>query len=732
MCNGRSYLILTIPLLFLDELGETWCRPWPKSLQGGTIRIYGIPLGYETEILTKVIAASVYTLWSLWLENRVMRDYNILALPPKEPVQTVSYTSARSLLRWLLGGKESIASKQSDTTRASKRRFSAISEKVEGIKRRASSTMLLGKHKAEPEIATHLGLDDPHRFAKLRKSFEEALVSSSPYCRYPAPRLLTRLHDEEIGFDTIRSFAASLPPSAGRRDPAPVSIAACSRMSIARRASSLMSLMNPNRKGTGDDAFKDASTSAWIPQSIAAYSLLRMPGHICDAKVGLNYLVLDNTSVESYLKHQNITVSYSFYPIGCPQQPCVGPTLCKLSYFRSGNKGADLITDSDKPLGEAILRWCQEADQPCKQRLQQKMEEALPSKTSSPASLGSTTLDRKQKARSANDLTEKSSSSELSSEVTAKVDNQQLKTVHGCDQPFKDHVLCFAHGTGRISIYINAEESDTTRNDRQQNNLKEIETWMVCSICEATTEKTILSPETYHYSLAKYLELIFYDTHFLPSSVLCSHATSKSTIVRCFRPRGLGSGVTVKMAYEDSAVYELRMPRLQVAPDNNHEPVEEKDDRGSVSTRTLMQWQNQLQQDLDGCFAAISTHIGLLEQYIRAEIRREMRAHASTETFDHQHLREKTRTMEHELTLLRQSLLEKERKQMTDSLKDTPLDSLNDFRRLFAARAPIILSELSQWQQHWCRELVEECAWDPPDYVRYKMVTSIFESKLFS
>lgn len=660
-----------------DGLGGSQCE-WLHHVVGGTIRIYGAPNGPSKDALIKIVVASVYTLWSLWLEAHVLHDSQIrvsginrkAASSPTTPTSPLGEPPAarKGVLWWLLG--------------SSKEATSPVKKAI----RRASFMK-----KDSPTIWIPLDNNDQHRFAKLRQQLESARISSSPFCNYAIPQLISRLQDEEDGLATIRSV---MHESINNK-----STSTGGKGSIQRR-SSLLSIISHHHHHHQDH---QQQPSLRLPQSIAAYSPLRVPGRICDKKLGLDSLYLDTQSVDVYMKQQHSAFNYTCYPVGCPQHPCAGPLLVTVDFFSFGQRNPNF---GDMPLGQAIQRWCEHANKSCKSLQQQQMEHLLQQPSNN----------QQQSPAATSDSTDSSSSS-----ATTHSPSTPNLSLHGCDKSFKDHVMSFMHGPGKVQVYLSDEDDDTTAalssdSSKTLAPYRGIDMWTLCSECNATTKRLSISTATYHYSLAKFMELMLYDKHFTlnvagVTNTLCAHAQqSKTALVRCFKPHG--STISVRMTYEPVTVYELRPPRLQVMPDTTtpwRRGSGSRDDtarrRLALSQRTLDKWKAMIATEVDEFFDAVAAHIEVMERYIQAESKREQRDAGSTgRPFNE--IRQQLKSRETELSQMRRLFLDVQRSALVHELNDTPMDQLNDFRRFFAVRSTSVLSQLSQWQEKWCHGML--------------------------
>ncbi|XP_066922727.1 1-phosphatidylinositol 3-phosphate 5-kinase-like isoform X3 [Clytia hemisphaerica] len=91
---------------------------------------------------------------------------------------------------------------------------------------------------------------------------------------------------------------------------------------------------------------------------------------------------------------------------------------------------------------------------------------------------------------------------------------------HNCDVPMVNHVRYFAHGSGSLYIHMRNLESPIPGYDRT------ILTWSWCKICKQVTPVVPLSFESWAMSFAKYLELRFYGVEYKRRASVepCNHS----------------------------------------------------------------------------------------------------------------------------------------------------------------------------------------------------------------
>ncbi|KAJ3289004.1 1-phosphatidylinositol-3-phosphate 5-kinase [Borealophlyctis nickersoniae] len=144
-----------------------------------------------------------------------------------------------------------------------------------------------------------------------------------------------------------------------------------------------------------------------------------------------------------------------------------------------------------------------------------------------------------------------------------------------CGRYMSGHAITYTHGHGRISVTMEETPSSAGLPPDDDWNLH---AWMSCRHCEYCSPVTPISDGTWHYSFAKYLELIYYNPTFIPSSA-CSHIRENQSVARrCFRLRNR----CVIFAYDDIDLFEMRVPKIQVSPDHHLMSPQEELDQDSM------------------------------------------------------------------------------------------------------------------------------------------------------
>ncbi|GAN05268.1 hypothetical protein MAM1_0086c04737 [Mucor ambiguus] len=721
---------------------------------GGTIRIYGLNANDETftKILIELAQNLVYLTYSLYLETYVMRDSHVksviatVATPCAPNTATATNkateskhadsttksnshhtkktTDASGLFGWLrklaptsrdppptpppsIDSEKTVRRKSNPLT--TMRRGLSLNNLSKKLQQAAAATTL----DALPFDTDTIKEGDPHRFCKLKKRIEFALISSSPDCHFPYPNLLNRLEIEEDTMIEQKRLLMlqeeSITPITDTARPLP--------SQQQRRRSSLVSSFSQSMKRA------TIVPEVQLPQSITAYSSIRIPTLLADSRNGLEHLLLDTTSLHSFKQHQSITIGFVCYPIGCPDRPCLGPLMSKIDYFRYESpvdSTTTIFPCIDQSLGHTIRHWCNQGQSSCQLHIDEQVQFIPNLLNDTPNLLNST-----QRPNTLHN--EKPSESSIytlatpllsSSRSSTMLNNRQCSKFHGCQQPLIDHIFSFTHGIGRINVYASTESTCTMHNKDK------IVTWLVCSVCDASTMPLLLSNEAASFSFAKYLELLFYSTKLALPESFCVHTTSnhatnnaKSNINRCF----LYNGTVFKFTYEDAKCYELRAPRIQIAPETL---VSDKLTfvAPRVGVSTLLEWKHKsAERDVDLFFQSIRAHLDLLNHYTIAESRRKTRSLSKETATAKQQLQSELRALDVEIRALSKRL-DADHQAMLYALSDTSLNELNDFRRYFAIQSESIIQYLTDWQQLKCDEVTDPCGWDSPDYISQKTV----------
>ncbi|CEP06872.1 hypothetical protein [Parasitella parasitica] len=710
---------------------------------GGTIRIYGLSADDETftKAIVDLVQSLVYLTYCLYLETYVMRDSHVKSvISPRNTAAETSITAgnitqmkldqiekshdSNGLFGWFRKlasttrdlpptpppsiDSEKTVKRKSNPLSTIKRSFSldSLSKRLQTTTAAAVASFTADQLQLDFDTVKE---NDPHRFSKLKKRIDYALISSSPECHFPYPNLLNRLEAEEDMMIEQRRILML-------QEEAIVPVTDSAKTSLrqqSRRRSSLLSSFSHSIKRTA------IAPEAQLPQSITAYSSIRTPTLLADSRKGLEHLLLDTTSLNSFKQHQSITIGFTCYPIGCPDRPCLGPLMSKIDYFQYKSAAyiaTPIFANIDQSIGHTIRHWCDQSQSSCQLHIDEQTQ-AMP---------GLLTIDTTG-PRPDTLTQEKLSESSIytlatpllyPSKSSTQLNSRQCSKFHGCQQPLIDHIYSFTHGIGRVNVYASIDLS-CVRQNRDQ-----IMSWLVCSVCDASTTPIALSDEAASFSFAKYLELVFYSSKLASPEPFCVHTTSKnagscarSRINRCF----LYNGILFRFIYEDAKYYELRLPRIQITQETlPNDKIAFATPRLGVTT--LIEWKHRsAERDVDLFFQSIRAHLDLLNHYTIAESRRKIRSLGNDSPGAKQQLQSEAKTLDLEIRALSKRL-DTDHQAMLYTLSDISLNELNDFRRYFAIQSESIIQYLTEWQESKCDEVTDACGWDSPDYISLKSV----------
>lgn len=222
-----------------------------------------------------------------------------------------------------------------------------------------------------------------------------------------------------------------------------------------------------------------------------------------------------------------------------------------------------------------------------------------------------------------------------------------------------------------------------------------------------------------YFSFAKYLELLFYSSKLASPQPFCKHTqkenADKSSITRCFHYNGM----TVQLVYEDAKFYELRVPRIQMGPEDPPPLGFDEFHVPRLGMNILKEWKNDIAtQDVDLFFQSVRTHLDVLNHYTKAEGRRKIRQFQNSDAVAANQIQVELKSLEGEIKALNKRL-DNDHQSLLHNLADTHVNELNDFRRYFGIQSESIIRYLSDWQKTKCTEVADEIGWDSPDYIRF-------------
>ena len=125
---------------------------------------------------------------------------------------------------------------------------------------------------------------------------------------------------------------------------------------------------------------------------------------------------------------------------------------------------------------------------------------------------------------------------------------------NGCDKKLLDHHQQYVHGEGQMNIIVQKHPA------RFKNMHNTILMWSVCRKCGHETKTIPLSPNSWKYSFAKYLELTFWSSELHPRGGNCIHDIHKD------HARYFGfNNMAVRIQYDPVQLYEVVVPRPTIA-----------------------------------------------------------------------------------------------------------------------------------------------------------------------
>ncbi|KZZ91258.1 phosphatidylinositol-4-phosphate 5-kinase fab1 [Ascosphaera apis ARSEF 7405] len=122
-----------------------------------------------------------------------------------------------------------------------------------------------------------------------------------------------------------------------------------------------------------------------------------------------------------------------------------------------------------------------------------------------------------------------------------------------CEESMMGHHRRYVHGEGQIRVYL---ESRASKQPGLENTIL---MWNYCNICKTETPPVSMSPNTWKYSFAKYLELSFWSEPIHPRAGFCDHDLHRDYL-RYFGYKG----VAICVKYDPIDLLDLSVPSLRV------------------------------------------------------------------------------------------------------------------------------------------------------------------------
>ncbi|GAA5994179.1 1-phosphatidylinositol-3-phosphate 5-kinase [Rhodotorula paludigena] len=275
-----------------------------------------------------------------------------------------------------------------------------------------------------------------------------------------------------------------------------------------------------------------------------------------------------------------------------------------------------------------------------------------------------------------------------------------------CASPKYEHSVVLMHQRERITITLVSHRRSS--DDHAAMGDEPIVAWTQCATCAASSPSQPLSQASGGFSLAKFLELLLYDSNFVPRPDLCEHAAQdRHELVRCFSTRE----ATIEFKLDSIDLFELRLPTA-VDPDLDAADAEDEREEHHLDDTTPA---DELQAEITQFFASTQVRLDLLEERLVPPPPRSAGLDGPSIEFENgdEHARvgstktvaandgEGTAKDEHaSLDLLRRlrRLVHDVEDECLNSIVAIALNCLNDARYLFEAKGKAVKLRLNAWE----------------------------------
>lgn len=273
-----------------------------------------------------------------------------------------------------------------------------------------------------------------------------------------------------------------------------------------------------------------------------------------------------------------------------------------------------------------------------------------------------------------------------------------------CKKPMGHHVITYTHNRGRISVSV----QEAPAGFGSPSNNQQIYMWTGCKECDATTDVIPMSAGSWHYSFAKYLELLYYNPHFVCRTV-CPHIDARERVRRFFRLRDQ----IVIFSYDSIDLFEMRVPKIQVSPDYYFDEAHYLSGSGSDSDGEDIE-----PFGIDGAQALDSTRMEIMYFYgsVKDYIQSLQSATGASLVAQNQGTPDQVRCQIMLDEMCRRFKADEEA--LYAELKKTKVAVLNNLRREFVAKIVETMGDLEKWAKDnaECGEVKAE--WQLPEYCR--------------
>ncbi|KAJ3189277.1 hypothetical protein HDU85_002905 [Gaertneriomyces sp. JEL0708] len=275
-----------------------------------------------------------------------------------------------------------------------------------------------------------------------------------------------------------------------------------------------------------------------------------------------------------------------------------------------------------------------------------------------------------------------------------------------CGKPMGQHVVTYTHNRARISVSVQPV-SNVLANSSVDSS--QIYMWTGCRDCDSSTDVLPMSDATWHYSFAKFLELLYYNPSFV-CTTLCSHMENRQSVRRFFRLRDQ----IVMFDYDPIDLFEMRVPKIQVCPDHFFD-----DSAAAADLDCLLDDshdQNMHPFGIDGAALIDETRLEITCFYgsVKDFVQALGLSTGSTLVAQNEGTTDQVRCQ-----IMLDDLSKKfkeEEQEFYQMLKNTRTAWINNLRRFLRKRMREIVEELSEWRKDYASECKQEPKWDLPDY----------------
>ncbi|GAA5894532.1 hypothetical protein JCM8208_006266 [Rhodotorula glutinis] len=381
---------------------------------------------------------------------------------------------------------------------------------------------------------------EQQRFEKIVQNLADFILSVSPTVLFPPPHLLFRLREQELA-EPHPSRASALPSSI---------LGTPSPSSIPRHGPPPPPFVGTEALALGFATGTTTIGNERSPSAAGPFPTASSAHIALDVKAGLASLLTNNSSLSGTFRHQSLQILVQVArKNNLATLPCREPCWITIPFFRS-----TVSPHHDTP-----------------------------------------TL--------ANDLA-------IASFIEQLVHEREAACAT-CGHQLGEHVVVLLHQRERVEVALahHGPDGSSALSGRPENVVGDapapvpdgISTRTTCSTCGASTRSAPLTPAAGAFSLAKFVELILYDTCFVPSPDLCEHAG----VDRCALVRSFALGETaVEFKVGTINLFELRLPTA-VDPD-----LEATDGAVDLLDSDPV---NELAQEITSFFTSVEAHLDLLE-----------------------------------------------------------------------------------------------------------------------